>query len=428
MHRAAAWTIVSLLGALLLALTFTLGWVANGDGGGSRTARGTNGTAPNVVDGSSNVDFSTLNEIVDLLKNDYLERDTLDEQALYEAAIKGMLDSLADTGTFYIDPISYQTSIGPSGSFEGIGATVQEQNSQIIIIRPFQGSPAEVAGIQPGDAILIVDGEPTDGWTANEAVLHIRGPKGSKVTLTVRHLDGTSEELTIVRDEIQVDSVSTTPRGGDLKDAGGNEASDLAYMRIFEFTENTPQETEAIVSEAQTSGKKGLIIDLRGNPGGLLQQTIDTADLFLNDGIILIEVDRDDQQVVHRARQGGAALTIPIVILMDQFSASGSEVLASALHDNDRAIVIGSKSFGKGTVNLSHQLEDGGALFYTIRRWLTPKGVQIDGVGITPDIEVTPGPFDPQYNPLDDVQVFRAIEHLRSLAVSQEPAPASAAP
>ena len=423
MHRAAAWTIVSLLGALLLALTFTLGWVANGDGGGSRSGDA-NGTSSDVIDGSD-VDFGTLNEIVDLLKGDYLERDTLDEQALYEAAISGMLDSLADTGTFYIDPISFQTSIGPSGSFEGIGATVQELNNQIIIIRPFQGSPAEAAGIKPGDAILTVDGQSTDGWTANEAVLHIRGPRGSEVTLSVRHLDGTSEELTIVRDEIRVESVSTTPPGGVLRGGDGTEASDLAYMHILEFTAHTPQEVEAIASEAESSGKKGLLIDMRGNPGGLLQETIDTADLFLDDGIILIEVDREDQQLVHQARPGGAALNIPIVILLDQYSASGSEVLAAALHDNDRAIVVGSKSFGKGTVNLSHQLGDGGALFYTIRRWLTPEGVQIDGVGITPDIEVTPGPFDPQYDPLDDVQIFRAIEHLRSLAVSTEPAPAA---
>jgi carboxyl-terminal processing protease len=173
-----------------------------------------------------------------------------------------------------------------------------------------------------------------------------------------------------------------------------------------------------VASEAEASGKDGLIVDLRANPGGLLQETVDTADLFLDDGIILIEVDRDDNERLYRARPGGAAVTIPVVILMDANSASGSEVFASALRDNDRAILIGETSYGKGTVNVSHQLMNGGALFVTIRRWLTPNGVQIDHVGITPDVEVGPGPFDPQYDPLQDAQIFSAIEQLRNLAAS----------
>lgn len=425
MHRAAAWTIASLVGVLLLALTFTLGWVAN-DGGGTTVVRAGDNSPP--VTGNGEVDFSTLEQILGILQDEYLDRDQLDPQALYEAAINGMLDSLNSTGTFYIDPTSYQLSIGPSGSFEGIGATVQEENNQIVIVRPFSGSPAEAAGVQAGDAILAVDGEPTDGWSVDQAVLRIRGPKGSEVTLRVRHIDGEEEDLTIVRDEIQVDSVTTVPPGGTLHDADGNAADDLAYMRISEFTEHTPGEVEAVASDAVSSGKKGLIIDLRGNPGGLLRETVDTADLFLDDGVILTEVDRDGNETVHRARPGGAALDIPIVLLMDQFSASGSEVLAAALHDNGRATVIGSKSFGKGTVNISQQLEDGGALFVVIRRWLTPDGVQIDGVGITPDVEVTPGPFDPQYDPANDTQIYSAIDHLRSAAASQGSAPATAAP
>lgn len=427
MYRAATATVAVLLGALLLALVFTLGYVSNGSGGGVQLQE----TQRQVDDstGGGGVDFRTLDEILGILKEKYFARENLNDQVLYEAAINGLLDSLADSGTFYIDPISHQLSIGPSGRFEGIGATVQQQGNEIIIVRPFEGSPAQAAGIQPGDVILTVGTESTEGWSVDKAVLKIRGPKGTDVTLTIRHLDGAVEELTITRAEIQVDSVTTTPPGGILRDPDGNEATDLAYLRISEFTERTPQEVEDVVREAEASGKQGLIIDVRSSPGGLLQETVDTADLFLDRGVILIEVDRNDQETIHRARPGGAALNIPIVVLQDEFSASGAEVLSAALKDNDRATVIGETSFGKGTVNTSQELSDGGALFVTIRRWLTPNRVQIDGVGIRPDVEVTPGPFDPQYDPQQDAQIQRAIEHLRGLHASEEePVPSSAVP
>ena len=399
------------------------------DGGGT-SARSAQPNVEDVVDGTTGaVDFRTLEQIVAILKSEYIGRENLDDQLLYEAAIAGMVDSLADTGTFYIDPITYQLSIGPSGSFEGIGATVQELNGEIIIVRPFEGSPAEAAGIEPGDAILAVDGESTEGWSVDKAVLRIRGERGTDVTLEVRHLDGATDLLTITRDEIQVESVTTVPPGGVLRDTDGNEVTDVVYLRIAEFAQRTPQEVEAVVREAEESGKSGLIIDLRATPGGLLQETVDTADLFLDDGIILIEVNREDEESLHRARPGGAALTIPIVVLQDEYSASGAEVLAAALRDNDRGIIMGTTSFGKGTVNIARQLDDGGALFVTIRRWLTPAGVQIDQVGIRPDVEVEPSPFDPQYNPLADAQIFRAIDHLHGVEAREDaPVPSSAAP
>jgi carboxyl-terminal processing protease len=426
-YRATLLTVGAVLAALLFALVYTLGYVSNNGGGdGGRTDSVEVDGNQVIID--DDVDFETLDQILNILRREYLERDNLDAQALYEAAIRGMLDSLADTGTFYIDPTTNQLAIGPSGSFEGIGATVSEQGGQIIIVSPFQGSPAEAAGIKSGDIILTVDGESTEGWPVDKAVLKIRGPKGTEVTLTIRHLDGAEAEFTITRDEVQVDSVSATPPGGILRDASGSEVTDIAYLRISEFTQRTPVEVEEILGEVEASGKQGLIIDLRVNPGGLLQETVDTADLFLDEGVILIEVDRDDNETFYRARPGGAALDVAIVILQDEFSASGAEVLAAALQDNGRAVVIGEKSFGKGTVNISQGLRDGGALFVTIRRWLTPDGVQIDGVGIRPDIEVTPGPLDPDYDPLQDLQLQRAIDHLRGLETSEEPVPSSTTP
>ena len=415
-YRAATWTAGIVLAVLLLALTFTLGYVVNGETNDGSSQGQTQQPVDNGNTTSSDVDFNTLNQILDILKSDYFDRDKLDDELLYQAAVEGLINSLADTGTFYIDPRSNALSLGLSGTFEGIGATVSEQNNLIVIVSPFADSPAEAAGILPGDTILAVDGEPTDGWSVDKAVLRIRGPKGTNVTLGVRHADGTEEEITITRDEVRVNTVTTTPPGGVLRDATGSDVTDLAYMRISEFNENTPAEVEAVASDAEDSGKRGLILDLRANPGGLLQETVETADLFLDQGVILIEEDRDENETFYRARPGGAALTIPIVILMDQYSASGSEVLAAALKDNGRAIILGTVSFGKGTVNTARQLDDGGALFVTIRHWLTPKGVQIDGVGIAPDIEVTPGPLDPEYDPSNDVQVQRAIDHLHGLA------------
>ena len=421
LYRAAIWAAGVSLAALLLALVYTLGYVSNG---GERTRA----VADQPGSSSGEVDFSTLDQILGILEEEYFGRANLDAVSLYEAAVRGMLASLSDTGTFYVDATTNQIAIGLSGSFEGIGATVSLDGQDIVIVAPFAGSPAEEAGVRAGDVILEVDGESTQGWAVDQAVLRIRGPKGTQVTLRVEHRDGVAEELTITRDEVRVASVSTEPPGGAIRDAAGNTITDLAYMSIEQFGETTPDEVARIAAGAEDSGMKGLIIDMRVNPGGLLQETVDTADLFLDGGVILTEVDRDGNQNVYRARPGGAALDIPIVLLVDEFSASGAEVLAAALQDNGRAVVIGEKSFGKGTVNISQGLRDGGALFVTIRRWLTPDGVQIDGVGIRPDIEVTPGPLDPDYDPLQDLQLQRAIDHLRGLETSEEPVPSSATP
>jgi carboxyl-terminal processing protease len=423
-YRAAVWGVGIALAAMLLALVYTLGYVTHT---GTRAAESTQDGTPIPSDGE--VDFSTLDQILGILEQQYFGRANLDAQSLYEAAIRGMLDSLSDTGTFYVDPTSNQISVGPSGSFEGIGATVQKSGENIIIAAPFLNSPAANAGIKAGDIILAVDSESTEGWTTDEAVLRIRGPKGTKVTLTVQHSDGATEDITITRDEVHVDTVITTPPGGTLKDAAGDTVTDIAYMNIAQFAESTPDEVKAIAAEAEGSGKVGLIIDMRVNPGGLLDETVDTSDEFLDSGVILTEEDRDGNQNVYRAQRGGAALTIPIVILVDEFSASGAEVLAAELHDYDRAVVIGEKTFGKGTVNISQPLKDGGALYVTIRRWLTPDGVQIDEVGITPDIEVTPGPLDPAYDENNDLQLQRAIEYLQNpQAPVPTPVPSTATP
>ena len=356
-------------------------------------------------------DYAVLNEIRELLDRDYVRPENLDDQSLFEAAVNGMLAILNDTGTFYVTPEDYQTSTVLTGSFEGIGATVSSQGSDIVIVAPIKETPAERAGLVSGDVIRAVDGEDTTGWTVEKAVLRIRGPRGTDVTLTIEHADGTVEDYTITRDTVQVQSVQTEPPGGVLRNSAGDEVTDLGYVQIQEFSRRTAQEVEDAVNAQLDAGIKGLILDVRFNGGGLLDTTISLADLFLDSGTILSEREADGQETRIVARAGELAPGLPIVILQNRFSASASEVLAAALRENDRATIIGETSFGKGTVNSPRELSDGGALYVTIAEWLTPSGTLINNVGVFPDIEVIP--TDDEIDQRLDPQLIEAVEVLQ---------------
>jgi len=359
-------------------------------------------------------DYTVLNEIRSLLARYYVRPDNLDDQSLFEAAVNGMLEILNDTGTFYVTPEDYQTSTTLTGSFEGIGATVAQQGSDIVIVAPIKDTPAEKAGLVSGDAILEVDGESTRGWTVEKAVLRIRGPRGTQVKIKIRHADGTEEVYTLTRATVQVDSVQTVPPGGVLKNAAGQEVKDIGYVQVQEFSRRTAQEMEAAVRAQLKNNIKGLIIDLRYNGGGLLDTTVSMADLFLDDGVILTERDADGRETNFVAKQGQLAPGMPIVILQNKYSASASEVFAAALRENNRATLIGETSFGKGTVNSPRVLSDGGALYVTIAEWLTPTGRLINKIGITPDIEVIP--TDEQIDQRIDPQLIRAVDVLQGQA------------
>lgn len=365
----------------------------------------------------SDIDAELLDEIIEILEDDFVEPDLIDRQLLLEGAINGLFQALGDPHSVYIDPQTYAVSRDDfSGAFEGIGATVSRQDNYVVIVRPLPNTPAERAGVRAGDIILAVDGEDAEGWSVEKAVLRIRGRRGTPVDITVRHTDGTEETITIVRDNILVASVDTAPPGGILKDSAGDEVTNIGYIRIRSFTARTPQELSDLVRQLEDTGEiDALILDVRANPGGLLDETAETADLFLDDGTILVQVDRSGTEQVYRADRN-IVTHLPIAVVQDEFSASGSEVLAAAIQENGRGIVVGSTSFGKGTVNRARDLSNGGAVYVSIARWLTPDRNIIEGRGVIPDIEVTLTADDIEAD--RDLAVYRAIEALRAMLAS----------
>ncbi len=374
-------------------------------------------------DGSFDGDL--LAEIARVLEQDFVDPSRVDPELLREGAIQGMFDSLNDPHSAYIDPSTYALSRDDfEGAFQGIGATVSKQDNYVVIVQPIPDTPAARAGLQSGDIILAVNGQDAENWSVEQAVLEIRGPQGTTVEIRVRRSDGSEETLDIVRDEIPVYSVTTVPPTGELTDENGDVVEEFAYIRILQFSRNTPQELRDAVAAAEAAGAQGLIVDVRSNPGGLLQETVEMSDMFLDEGIIVRQVDRAGNERTASA-SAGQITDLPVVIIQDEFSASGSELFAAALQEHGRAQVIGTQSFGKGTVNHAVELTNGGAVYVSIARWLTPDGNQIEGRGITPDISITLTLEDIEEQ--RDLSIFRAINVLRGEPIP-EPAVAEETP
>ena len=425
-ERTARNAVVVFLLLAIVTLAFGLGWLVQ-----DLRQDDTKSSAPlaeQSLGGSRNnesVGAAIIDEIVNLLKTQYVDKAVLNEDTLRQAAIDGIIGALNDSHTEYLSPSELKAgALSLDSSYDGIGASVSDTSGAVTIVTPFRDSPAEKAGIRQGDIVLKVDGEATDGWTSQQAVERIRGQKGTAVSLEIKHTDGNIETITVTRGEIPIESVFTEPNleiipgesGKKLVDRDGKEVTDVAYIAISQFHDRTVTELRAKLQGIESKGYKGLILDLRSNPGGLLQATDDVADEFLTSGTIISEVDANGGKTSWSAKSGGLATKIPIVILQDNGSASGSEVLASALRDNGRAQIVGVRSFGKGTVNQLQQLKNCGdpagcgALYLSVGRWLTPKGDQIEGLGVKPDIEL-PMTYD-EYLDQGDIQMFKAIDLL----------------
>ncbi len=319
-----------------------------------------------------------VDEAWGILFRDYVDKDKLDESKLSQGAIKGMVEALDDPYTSYLDPETYQTTItGFEGKYEGIGATVAIRDDQIVIIAPIAGSPADKAGVRAGDKILEINGESTSGMSLAEAVLLIRGSQGTSVSILVLHQDETEPvEIEIVRAEIELDSVLYEMR------------QDIAYINITHFSEPTDGELSSALESVIAEGATAIILDLRSNPGGLLQSVVDVASHFLTEGVVVSVVSNQGKQTANLVKSKEVTTDLPMVIRVDSFSASGSEVLAGAMQDHKRATVAGTITFGKGSVNVLRELSDGSGLYVTTARWLTPDGRLIEGEGISPDYEL----------------------------------------
>jgi carboxyl-terminal processing protease len=328
------------------------------------------------------VDLKRFTRAYDLVNNAYV-RDVGREE-LINGAIKGMLESLDPHSTFLSKEDFKEMQEATSGEFFGIGIEISTENNQLIVVSPIEDTPADKAGLKAGDMILSVDGHPTQDMSTQEAVSKIRGPKGSPVELLILHKDSKAPQtVTIVRDAIPLISVKTR----FLDDEG------YLWVRLTRFNDRTTQElTEALRAQAKKSEIKGVVLDLRNNPGGLFKQSVTVSDIFLKSGGIVSMRGRGGVVLeTHDAKSSPADVTCPLVVLVNQGTASASEIVAGALQDHNRAVIVGEKTFGKGSVQKIEPLGDGTAVKMTIARYYTPKGRSIQAEGIVPDLEI---PFE----------------------------------
>ncbi len=322
--------------------------------------------------------FDLMKEAIKIIQSKYIEKD-VKEQDLLKGALEGLVNSLDDPYSFYEDPESLKREEEDliKGEFGGLGIWITIKDGVLTIISPIEDTPAYKAGIKAGDQIIEIDGKSTSGITLKEAVNKLRGKKGTKVTLTIRR-KGVSKDLkiTIVRDIIKVESVKSKIIYGKI-----------GYLRLTSFNGKTYGDMKKAIEKFKQKGVKGIILDLRNNPGGLLGVAVDVAGEFLPHKKIVYIVDRDGKK---RALWSGSGElpNIPLVVLVNEGSASASEIVSGAIKDYKRGILIGEKTFGKGLVQNVFRLSNGGALHLTIAKYLTPSGAYINKKGIEPDIVI----------------------------------------
>ncbi|GGA33915.1 carboxyl-terminal processing protease CtpA [Okeania sp. KiyG1] len=327
------------------------------------------------------------------------------------SAIQEMLASLEDPFTRLLKPEQYNNlQVNTSGELTGVGLQIalEPQTGELIVISPLEGSPAEAAGIQPRDRVLKIDGQATSGFTLDEAANRMRGPVGSSVVLTIlTESNNQPEDITLIRDTIEINPVYA-----ELKSSP--ETGKIGYIRLSQFNANAATEVSQAVESFEQQGVIGYVLDLRNNPGGLLQAGIEIARLWLDDGTIVYTVNR--QRFLDSFYAEGLAITdSPLVVLTNQGTASASEILAGALQDNGRALLVGERTFGKGLIQSLFDLSDGSGLAVTVAKYETPNHTDINKQGIMPDIVVEQDPILPyQVTTEDDKQYQAAVELLTS--------------
>lgn len=365
------------------------------------------------------VDFSSFWNTWQKLQASYYDKSKLDPQKMLNGAISGMIQSLGDPFTVYLPPTQNDNfKKGLAGKFSGIGAELGIKNDRdIIVIAPLDGSPAQKSGIKTQDQILKVDGESTSGWTLSQAVEKIRGPKDTFVILTVLHKnDKNPIDIKIKRDVITVKSVTGLVKNVkcsqkcEVVEKPCLDCQKVAYIRLSQFGDNTNSDWLNLVKDIKSKGGfKGIVLDLRNNPGGYLTDAVFIAGEFLNPGqAVVVEDTGTYERKTLTVSRNGLFRNTPVVVLINKGSASASEIVAGALQDNKRAKLIGETSFGKGTIQEASDLGSGAGLHITIAKWLTPNGTWINGVGLTPDVNVALDSKDQAR----DTQLEKAIEEL----------------
>ncbi|GMQ78691.1 MAG: hypothetical protein BMS9Abin02_1220 [Anaerolineae bacterium] len=343
-------------------------------------------------------DLELLLEVWDVIGEKYDGGFPTEDEVIY-GAIEGSLELLDDQNTRFIPrDIVEQLRLQIEGRYEGIGAFVElNEDGYLEIVRPMEGQPADLAGLRSGDLITHVDGESVLGKSIDQITAAVKGPRGTEVTLTVDR-DSETFDVTIERKLIEIPIVEA-----EYLEEG------IAYIRLTSFSGLADAQVSEELEQLLDQEPAGLIFDLRDNPGGLLNQAVSVSDIFLTEGIILYERDSSGDEKIFRAENGQLGESIPLVILVNKGSASASEIVAGAVQDNNRGILIGEQTFGKGSVQQSAVLSDGSELRVTIARWYTPLNISIDKEGISPDIEVeTPEEF---FNE-NDTQLQRAIDYI----------------
>jgi len=358
-----------------------------------------------AADGIKDSDFETFWEVWRLMDEKSPDSSEADSQERVYSATRGLVESLGDAYSSYFDPEeSEYFNQNLAGEFSGVGMEVGMREGNIVVISPLKDTPSYKAGIKAGDFVLAVDGESITDMTIDQAVKIIRGEKGTEVVLTIfREGEKETQDITIVRDTIQVPTLETSIKDG------------VFIIELFSFSETSPVLFREALQEFIDSGEQYLILDLRGNPGGYLEASRDMASWFLPEGKIVVTEDYGDgEDLVHRSK--GYDIfneNLKFVVLVDGGSASASEILAGAFQDHEIATLVGSQTFGKGSVQELIPVKGGGSLKITVAKWLTPNGLSISDNGLTPDVEVEVTLEDIEAE--IDAQLDKAIEVVKSL-------------
>jgi carboxyl-terminal processing protease len=399
------------ISALLVVLTLSIG--------GSAVSKGTDS-------GATYEQLRLFTEVLSIVQNQYV--DEVPPKDLIYSAIKGTLRGL-DPHSSFLDPESYrEMQVETSGSFGGLGIEITLKDDVLTIVAPIEGTPAYRAGLQTGDRIVKIDGLSTKDMQLSDAVKRMRGKPGTKVTVTIAREGWTEpKDFEIAREQIRVQSVRAHDLGGGI-----------AYLKLRQFQEQSPGDMSAALDKASKAGMKALILDLRNNPGGLLTAAVEVTEEFIDDGKLVVYTEGRvrNQNMRFSAHAKKSYPNLPMVVLVNQGSASASEIVAGALQDWGRAIIVGAQTFGKGSVQTIIPLSDGSGLRLTTAKYYTPKGRSIHGKGITPDIVVeipketaVRDRVQPVLDPLEelrkDVQVQRAIDVIKTMRIIEQQRPAT---